>query len=130
LLHYPGKSAKKALISVRQVDIQNGYVPLEFALEKTFALYDKKLICRAMDLEDLGIHHRKENRSKYWLEHSQIIEHRQAFTFEEQFQKKALENPAEFSMFYLVRLINYNISVFIIFFLLSQQTTPFPTKLS
>jgi hypothetical protein len=103
LLHYPGKDAKNALISVRQVDIQNGYVPLEFALEKTFALYDKQLICQAMDREELGLHHRKENRSKYWLERTKIIERRKAFTADEKFLKKALENPEEFSMFYLVR---------------------------
>jgi hypothetical protein len=74
---------------------------LEFALEKTFALYDKQLICHAIDREDLESHH-KEKRSIFWLEPGDIIEQKRAFTADEKFRRKDLENPEEFSMFYMV----------------------------
>jgi hypothetical protein len=53
------------MISIRQVDIQNGRVPLEFALEKTFALYDKELMCNAMHMQHPD---NDEKKSAFWLE--------------------------------------------------------------
>ncbi|KAF7632362.1 Purple acid phosphatase [Meloidogyne graminicola] len=82
LLHYPGSEAKKSLIAIRQVDVNNGYVPLEFALEKTFFIYNKNEICTSINE---GI------ENKYQLQTNSIIHDRKA-------NKKALKDTTEYSI--------------------------------
>ncbi|CAK5123448.1 unnamed protein product [Meloidogyne enterolobii] len=82
LLHYPGSVAKKSLITVRQVDVLQGNVPMEFALEKTFTSYNIKEICNSME---------GNIQNKYQLESSYLISDRKR-------HEKFLEDTIEFSI--------------------------------
>ncbi|CAK5118239.1 unnamed protein product [Meloidogyne enterolobii] len=82
LLHYPGSVAKKSLITVRQVDVLQGNVPMEFALEKTFSSYNIKEICNSME---------GNVKNKYQLESSRLISDRKR-------HEKFLEDTIEFSI--------------------------------
>ena len=94
LLHFPGERAKRSFLAVRQVGL-NGYVPLEFALEKTFAHYDREIICDAIYDKKLDA-----VKSKFLLERSDIIQDRVPFTASEQFLRKKVLDTQEFSIFW------------------------------
>uniref|UniRef100_A0A915LL10 Acid phosphatase n=1 Tax=Meloidogyne javanica TaxID=6303 RepID=A0A915LL10_MELJA len=79
LLHYPGKVAKKSLITVRQVDVLQGNVPMEFALEKTFSSFNIKEICNSME---------GTIQNKYQLERNHLISDRKRH---EKFSKDTIE---------------------------------------
>uniref|UniRef100_A0A914LCF4 Calcineurin-like phosphoesterase domain-containing protein n=1 Tax=Meloidogyne incognita TaxID=6306 RepID=A0A914LCF4_MELIC len=82
LLHYPGSVAKKSLITVRQVDVLQGNVPMEFALEKTFSSFKIKEICESME---------GNVKNKYQLESSYLINDRKR-------HEKSLTDTIEFSI--------------------------------
>lgn len=94
LVHFPGERAKRSFLSVRQVGL-NGYVPLEFALEKTFSHYDREIICDALYDKKLDA-----VKSRFLLGRSDIIQDRVPFTASEQFLKKRALDTQEFSIFW------------------------------
>ncbi|KAI3415638.1 hypothetical protein GPALN_005235 [Globodera pallida] len=67
LLQFPfDVTHTKSTLAIRQVDINNGDVPAEFFVEKTFANYEPEVLCAELDLIDRG------GESKYRMKLSDL----------------------------------------------------------